>query len=321
MRAIALPFAIGGGLAVPVANAAPQAVTTYLGPCDASAAVALDAEHFIVANDESNLLVTYRVGATVARGQRGRGHVPGGRRQERGGHRGRGQDRLSRVLDRFAQPQLPRRGAGDTASPLRNRHRRRRGAARRAGGHALPRPAAGPDGRAVARFVESRRGGQARGGSRRRPQHRGTGGNAAGRPARGLPQSIARGSRAGGADRQSCRGGAAASARDSGSRSRSTSADEVSAASGSWGPSTTSWLARSPMRGRSRSFAGRGVQATRPCRFPWTSAACGRRRCSRCPVRPASCSSSDDGGIMVDGRECKKLSRSKQQFRTMTLTP
>lgn len=30
---------------------------------------------------------------------------------------------------------------------------------------------------------------------------------------------------------------------------------------------------------------------------------------------------SDDGGILVDGRECKKLARSKQRFRTLTLTP
>ena len=39
-----------------------QQVTAYNGPCDASAAVALDASHFIVANDENNTLNIYRQG-------------------------------------------------------------------------------------------------------------------------------------------------------------------------------------------------------------------------------------------------------------------
>ena len=45
------------GLAAP---ASAQQVTTFNGPCDASAAVALDAAHFIVANDENNTLHVYR---------------------------------------------------------------------------------------------------------------------------------------------------------------------------------------------------------------------------------------------------------------------
>ena len=41
---------------------AAQQITTFNGPCDASAAVALDASHFIVANDENNTLRIYRQG-------------------------------------------------------------------------------------------------------------------------------------------------------------------------------------------------------------------------------------------------------------------
>jgi hypothetical protein len=46
---------------VPAVAAAPV-VTTYRGICDASAAVALDAEHFLVGEDEHNLLKVYRRG-------------------------------------------------------------------------------------------------------------------------------------------------------------------------------------------------------------------------------------------------------------------
>lgn len=42
------------------AHASAQSITTYRGPCDASAAVALDADHFVVANDESDTLSIYR---------------------------------------------------------------------------------------------------------------------------------------------------------------------------------------------------------------------------------------------------------------------
>ncbi|OYW17872.1 MAG: hypothetical protein B7Z52_06005 [Burkholderiales bacterium 12-64-5] len=59
MRALwllALPLAF-----VASAAAAPQ-VDTYLGLCDASAAIALDATHFVVGEDEHDVLVTYRFG-------------------------------------------------------------------------------------------------------------------------------------------------------------------------------------------------------------------------------------------------------------------
>jgi hypothetical protein len=51
--------------ALPMRSAA-QELSTYHGPCDASAAVALDAEHFVVGNDERNTLYTYRRGRVQA---------------------------------------------------------------------------------------------------------------------------------------------------------------------------------------------------------------------------------------------------------------
>jgi len=45
----------------------PASVTTvYRGPCDASAAVALDAAHFAVGNDENDVVSVYRLGAPAA---------------------------------------------------------------------------------------------------------------------------------------------------------------------------------------------------------------------------------------------------------------
>lgn len=43
-------------------------ITTYSGPCDASAAVALDPRHFVVGNDEQNTLHIYRQGQAQAVG-------------------------------------------------------------------------------------------------------------------------------------------------------------------------------------------------------------------------------------------------------------
>ena len=51
--------------ALPLLSAAQQ-VSSYSGPCDASAAVALDAEHFVVGNDERNTLHVYRRGQSRA---------------------------------------------------------------------------------------------------------------------------------------------------------------------------------------------------------------------------------------------------------------
>jgi hypothetical protein len=45
-----------------------QQITTYSGPCDASAAVALDAAHFVVGDDEHNTLHIYRQGQPQAVG-------------------------------------------------------------------------------------------------------------------------------------------------------------------------------------------------------------------------------------------------------------
>jgi hypothetical protein len=49
-----------------LAPAGAQQISTYSGPCDASAAVALDAEHFVVGDDERNTLHVYRRGQPQA---------------------------------------------------------------------------------------------------------------------------------------------------------------------------------------------------------------------------------------------------------------
>jgi len=62
LRALRRWLATGAGLsalAVATTGAAPV-VSTYRGLCDASAAVALDDEHFVVASDESNVLGVFR---------------------------------------------------------------------------------------------------------------------------------------------------------------------------------------------------------------------------------------------------------------------
>ncbi len=48
------------------AQAAEPGITVYQGICDASAAVALDAEHFVVGSDEGDTLYTYRRGEPTA---------------------------------------------------------------------------------------------------------------------------------------------------------------------------------------------------------------------------------------------------------------
>ncbi|HEY5861568.1 MAG TPA: DUF3616 domain-containing protein [Casimicrobiaceae bacterium] len=58
VRGAALTLMVASGLA---AAASPQA-SSYRGACDASAADALDAEHFVVASDEDNMLRIYRRG-------------------------------------------------------------------------------------------------------------------------------------------------------------------------------------------------------------------------------------------------------------------
>ncbi len=53
----------------PAADRPGGAVATYRGTCDASAAVALDAQHFIVGNDETDVLATYRQGEAASVGR------------------------------------------------------------------------------------------------------------------------------------------------------------------------------------------------------------------------------------------------------------
>ena len=50
-------------------QAGAQAISTYLGPCDSSAAAALDADHFVVGNDENDMLGVYRRGQAQAVGR------------------------------------------------------------------------------------------------------------------------------------------------------------------------------------------------------------------------------------------------------------
>lgn len=61
VRIAGVAWSILGAAAVAAADLA-----TYSGACDASAAVALDARHFVVANDEHNVLGVYRLGTPAA---------------------------------------------------------------------------------------------------------------------------------------------------------------------------------------------------------------------------------------------------------------
>lgn len=61
LSALALTLFVGAAPGAPA-----SAVMTYRGPCDASAAVALDADHFLVAGDEDNTLRVYRQGRPLA---------------------------------------------------------------------------------------------------------------------------------------------------------------------------------------------------------------------------------------------------------------
>ena len=59
----AIQSAIAALLAIGVSpQVSAQQVASFNGPCDASAAVALDASHFVVGNDEHNTLHVYRQG-------------------------------------------------------------------------------------------------------------------------------------------------------------------------------------------------------------------------------------------------------------------
>lgn len=60
MLGVAMALALGGALAGPASAATSGTLFTYRGACDASAAVALDGRHFVVGNDENDVLATYR---------------------------------------------------------------------------------------------------------------------------------------------------------------------------------------------------------------------------------------------------------------------
>ena len=57
---LALSFAMAAS--VVAADRSAASTTVYRGICDASAAVAIDADRFVVANDDKNILMAYRVG-------------------------------------------------------------------------------------------------------------------------------------------------------------------------------------------------------------------------------------------------------------------
>lgn len=66
--AVALAWLASAGGAAWAASLA-GAVETYRGSCDASAAVALDAQHFVMGNDENDVLATYRRGEPASVGR------------------------------------------------------------------------------------------------------------------------------------------------------------------------------------------------------------------------------------------------------------
>ena len=94
----------------PVATQTGDETTKYRGACDGSAAVALDADHFAVADDDHNVLRVYRIGQPDSipslnvdqflEAPKEKERIQGGR------HRGSGTRRRSHLLDRFAWPQL-----------------------------------------------------------------------------------------------------------------------------------------------------------------------------------------------------------------------
>ena len=118
-------------LALSAGAAVGQTIERYDGLCDASAAVALDARHFVVAGDEDNTLRIFERDQPQARATVAARRVPP-HRQGRGRPRGRHAHRRAHLLDRLAQPR--RQGPARTAARpvLRHRHRPQPHAADRA---------------------------------------------------------------------------------------------------------------------------------------------------------------------------------------------
>lgn len=62
---LVLCFATWGSFVQASTSSAPAAMERYDGMCEASAAVALDSQHFVVGDDESNALNVYRIGQSA----------------------------------------------------------------------------------------------------------------------------------------------------------------------------------------------------------------------------------------------------------------
>lgn len=80
-RALVLASIVGALAYVP-ASVRAGTIETYRGPCDASAAVALDRDRFVVGNDENDVLSTYRRGTDLALNQADLASFLGTRRKE-----------------------------------------------------------------------------------------------------------------------------------------------------------------------------------------------------------------------------------------------
>ena len=283
------------------AGAAPAAsapvVLTYRGLCDASAAVALDADHFIVAGDEDNTLRVYRRGrpesvreaplasflgsgdkesdleAAAAVGSRIYWIASHGR-NSKGKPRPERQRFFATDIDTAAQP------PGVISC-----------------GKTVPRFAGRPGRRADAGGAASRRCGPARTRGARRVEHRRTGGNARWQPADRIPQPGAERPGTGGALAQPGRIGHRRSrtARRA-SASRSCSHCGAGACAASTAPLTAKATGSSPgpvpALVRFRSTAGRARRRThRGSSTAVRSPVSGPRRCSSCREAAERCRS------------------------------
>jgi len=117
--ALALLLAFGAPASVVPASAAPQ-VDQYVGVCDASAAVALDATHFIVGEDEHDVLLVYRRGAAQPVGRVDLVDVLGNRRKN-GKPREADIEGAARIGDRIYWIASHSRDGGGDAEPTRHR--------------------------------------------------------------------------------------------------------------------------------------------------------------------------------------------------------
>lgn len=302
------------------AEAAKPAIVAYRGPCDASAAVALDAQHFIVGNDESDVLVTYRFGETENAGRLDVGRFLGTRPQEESdiegaaaigkrvywitshGRDSRGNVQSSRqrlfATDIVAgtPPQVTPVGTPYrdllrdlVEAPALAQWNLRTAATLAAeanGGLNIEGLAATPDGRLLVGFRSPLRAGRALVVPIDNPAEVVEGQRAK----LGAPIELDLGVR--------------------GIRSLELVGSTYYIVAGPTGDEGTFALYR---------WSGRAGDSPEPI-----AADLGTLRPEALFAIPGTASielASDDGGILVGGRECKKLKRSKQTFRTLTLTP